>query len=152
MAINKRKQLLIDASFQFKIILYFSSVSLIVSSIMFYYQNLSYTNVIDQLTVNGSNIETIRILENTKIANEQSFMLFMFFVLLLFIAFGLILSNRIAGPLYRLRKHLSVCTESKNLAPVYFRKNDFFMNLQDSFNEFVASQDDSIQDKSNNSE
>lgn len=49
---------------------------------------------------------------------------------------GLYLSNKVAGPLYRFMQHLNQnrVTDAK---PIQFRKNDYFLELQDAFNEFV---------------
>ena len=41
----------------------------------------------------------------------------------------LILSNRLAGPIVRLREHFRKISEGGNLEPVYFRQKDFFNDL-----------------------
>ena len=50
---------------------------------------------------------------------------------------GLYLSHRVAGPIYRLRKHMVELTEGNTQREVNFRTNDFFPELADAFNQFV---------------
>jgi sensor histidine kinase YesM len=50
---------------------------------------------------------------------------------------GLYLSHRVAGPIYRLRKHMVELAEGKTNRDVNFRTNDFFPELAEAFNQFV---------------
>ncbi len=50
---------------------------------------------------------------------------------------GIILSHRIAGPLYRLEKHLEGLGEGKKLTALKFRKNDYFQDLAQSYNQHM---------------
>ena len=50
---------------------------------------------------------------------------------------GLYLSHRVAGPIYRLRKHMVELAEGRTDRDVNFRTNDFFPELADAFNQFV---------------
>jgi methyl-accepting chemotaxis protein len=47
---------------------------------------------------------------------------------------GLVLSHRIAGPLYRLHKHMMQVAEGKTTQDVSFRDKDFFQELENSYN------------------
>lgn len=47
---------------------------------------------------------------------------------------GLLLSHRVAGPLYRLSKHLSSVASGDTLSDVHFRKGDFFPEVADAYN------------------
>lgn len=47
---------------------------------------------------------------------------------------GLLLSHRVAGPLYRLRKHLTSVAQGETLSDVRFRKGDFFQEVADAYN------------------
>jgi hypothetical protein len=49
---------------------------------------------------------------------------------------GLVLSHKVAGPLYRLTQHLKR-SSPENIKPVQFRKGDYFPEIQDAFNEFI---------------
>jgi sensor histidine kinase YesM len=51
---------------------------------------------------------------------------------------GLILSHRIAGPLYRLRKHLDAVAAGTTLGDVKFREKDYFPEVADAYNRQIA--------------
>lgn len=51
---------------------------------------------------------------------------------------GIVLSHRVAGPLYRLNVHMKEIAEGKTQGKVKFRNKDFFLELADSFNEQLA--------------
>ena len=48
--------------------------------------------------------------------------------------YGLILSNRIAGPLYRLNNHLDQLIEGKNVPDIHFRSKDYLKDTSDKIN------------------
>jgi hypothetical protein len=47
---------------------------------------------------------------------------------------GLLLSHRVAGPLYRLRRHFAAVAHGETLSDVRFRKGDFFPEVADAYN------------------
>jgi hypothetical protein len=49
-------------------------------------------------------------------------------------AWGLLLSHHVAGPLYRLRKHLMSVATGETMSDVRFRKGDFFQEVADAYN------------------
>ena len=58
-----------------------------------------------------------------------------FFVLLvLVVGFGLVLSHKIAGPMYRLRVHFTQSAERGIAKPVHFREGDYFQEVPDAYN------------------
>jgi nitrogen fixation/metabolism regulation signal transduction histidine kinase len=52
---------------------------------------------------------------------------------------ALFLSHKVAGPLHRLKIHLSQIVIENKLRPVKFRKGDFFIELEEFFNIFIES-------------
>ena len=52
---------------------------------------------------------------------------------------GIILSHRIAGPLYRLEKHLDYMGETGERRELRFRKDDFFPEVASALNRFLSS-------------
>ncbi len=52
---------------------------------------------------------------------------------------GLIISHKIAGPIYRMQKELNSMSSQKPVVPreIHFRKGDFFPELSEAFNTFV---------------
>jgi len=55
------------------------------------------------------------------------------YVLLIFIV-CIFFSHKIAGPLYKLMKHMRAIREGQNLGELYFRKGDYFPEVADEFN------------------
>ena len=59
-------------------------------------------------------------------------------VLIVFAFVSLKMSHKVAGPFYRMNMHLKEIAKSGGkLVPIKFRKNDDFLEIQDSFNEVV---------------
>jgi hypothetical protein len=60
-------------------------------------------------------------------------------VLLFYIA-GVLISHKIAGPLYKMTNHFNTMADSGEKKEVQFRKGDFFLELKDAYNRFIKSQ------------
>jgi mannitol-specific phosphotransferase system IIBC component len=60
-------------------------------------------------------------------------------VAIILIVGGMIISHKVAGPIYRMQKEFNKMREANpvELHPVQFRKGDFFPELADSFNDLV---------------
>jgi hypothetical protein len=43
-------------------------------------------------------------------------------------------TNRFAGPIFRLKRHLQELAEGKSVAPLSFREGDYWMEIAESFN------------------
>lgn len=56
------------------------------------------------------------------------------FIFILMSTLGLIVSHRIAGPMYRLRKHFEKVGDSGNHTPVQFREDDYFQEVASAYN------------------
>jgi hypothetical protein len=52
--------------------------------------------------------------------------------------FGIFISHKIAGPIYRLSRYLKNTDPKKDLPDLHFRKDDFFKDLADDFNFFKS--------------
>jgi len=50
---------------------------------------------------------------------------------------GLILSNRVAGPLFRLKKHMRDTIDGAESRPVKFREGDYFQDIAETYNELL---------------
>jgi hypothetical protein len=52
---------------------------------------------------------------------------------------GIYLSHRIAGPLFKLEKYLNEAKSVEDIKskPLFFRKKDFFLNIPKAFNQFT---------------
>ena len=57
-----------------------------------------------------------------------------FMAVLLFVFLGLSLSNRIAGPIYKLRLHMKAVSRGDAVRTISFRRDDHFKGLADDYN------------------
>lgn len=60
-----------------------------------------------------------------------------FVILVVMVVGGLVLSNRIVGPVYRLRKHLLDIAGGKDIKDLRFRKKDYFPEVADACNQAI---------------
>ncbi len=81
---------------------------------------------------------------------KQRLEIFIFFlityiiVLAIFLYAALKMSHKVAGPMYRMNLHLNeIANEGGKLKPIKFRENDYFIEIQDSFNNVVDKQNKS---------
>lgn len=58
-------------------------------------------------------------------------------VFFLFVFAGFVISNHIAGPIYRLNLHMKMVTEGKKAGPMVIRKHDFFKELVATYNNLL---------------
>ncbi len=61
----------------------------------------------------------------------------MVFMIPIFVLDTIKLSHRFAGPVYRLRKSMQSISEGKSPEKIKFRKNDFWQELADDYNEML---------------
>ncbi len=109
----RQRQLIINKEVQWAIISYSITLSIAVLSGYHVIQSL---NEIDAEHTNGVAYGLI----------------FVFFTAIIF--YGLYLTNRIAGPIYRLKIHMENMIAGKEVEDVVFRKNDYFKDLAETFN------------------
>ncbi len=138
MAINLRKVLLINKPFQYSVISWFFFFSLILIAI--FYSSIWY--FFNQLTADAVSVGLPPDHVFFRFAAEQKSIMnkiFLFSCLFSFVIIsfgGLYISNKVAGPIYRFTKHLTNNSIQK-IQPLKFRKGDYFIELQDAFNEFI---------------
>lgn len=97
---------------------------------------ISYSIILSIAVLSGYHVINTFNLENP----ENSSSLIYVFVFLFFtavICYGLYLTNRIAGPLYRLKVHMENLVAGKDVGELEFRKNDYFKELADLFNQIA---------------
>lgn len=58
-------------------------------------------------------------------------------VFFLFVFAGFVISNHIAGPIYRLNLHMKMVAEGKKAGPMVIRKHDFFKDLVATYNKLL---------------
>jgi hypothetical protein len=133
-----RKVLLINKPFQYSVIAWFFFFSLILiaifyGSIWYFFSHLTAEAVSVGLPPDHVFFRFV--------ADQKSIMnkIFLFSCLLSFVTIsfgGLYISNKVAGPIYRLTNYM-LNNSIHDVQPLKFRKGDYFMELQDAFNEFI---------------
>lgn len=131
-----KRQFVVNEHFQYRFVL-FAGMTGIVACTFFYavttYFFFRYHQMALDVGINASN-PFFKVL-----ANMQT-MLTVFFAgtTLAIIAFstiaGLIFSNRVAGPLYRMREHFEKVSRGETLGGVSFREGDYFDDLAEAYN------------------
>lgn len=112
-----RKQYIVDRKFQWAIIGFTLVVSLL-------------TTVFHLLLRRMESVTALPLF-----ASLTFFALFELGILIL----AVLISNRIAGPLFRMSRHLREAARGKPLSKIYFRAGDYFSDLNKSFNQYVES-------------
>jgi sensor histidine kinase YesM len=134
-----RKVYLINPKFQWTMIRWTMLLALLISA-AYYLSNVFFFKQLAKLGANA-NLPPDHIFYQF-VSQQQLKMSIIFLctsliVAMVVIGFGIITSHRIAGPIYRMCKHLNE-SDPKAAPNVKFREKDFFPELADSFNSFMA--------------
>lgn len=134
------KSFIINAGFQFRVIWSFMALSLVSVAILFASVQYSFYRSKEFLKAAGFSNEN---LFYQAMVQQQQQLSYVFLgvccVLILgFLMVGLVVSHRIAGPLYKLRKHMDDVASGYTSQDVYFRKRDYFPEIADGFNRVMA--------------
>lgn len=69
---------------------------------------------------------------------ENQMIFFSFFAsALIFLAWSIFISHRIAGPIYRVTETLKNAKPNEGLKPIHFRPSDFFQEIPEALNGFL---------------
>ena len=136
----RRRNYLINPEFQLTVLGFFIGLA-VVSILVFYWAvHLVFGNFSDQAKEMGlpaGHILFQFIAEQQHAMNlifgTTSILLFAFLTL-----GGLILSHHIAGPVYRLKKHIQQVVKEDEFRDLSFRKKDFFIDIVPDYNELIA--------------
>jgi len=135
---NRRKVYLINKDFQISIIVFFLFLSFLV--LLIFWGSLYYFFHTFQAEAKMAGLPEghifFQFLDQQFSLMNNIFMITSVIVTIATSIGGLVLSHKVAGPLYRLTEHLKTLS-SKNLQTVKFRQGDFFIEIQDNFNAFL---------------
>lgn len=135
----KRGQVLINKRFQLKFAFFVCSwifalsmiYPILIYNVFEYFLKLAQSGQVQGVAVS---VDRIRALEN-------QMLMFLGVLQLLFLGItfllSIFLSHRIAGPIHKLRKSMEEVSKGNFDLRISFRKNDHFMELQDTFNEMM---------------
>ena len=131
---NLRKQLIVDKELQHKIIrflvLYSTIISLVFLCVLYSASNY-FISKLAQLNIDQELVISL--------FNDVNYMAFAFFILIVIISlassyFGLVFSNKIAGPIYNMNQTLDSNLKNNTQKLIKLRKDDYFVNLADKIN------------------
>lgn len=133
-----RKRLLINKPFQYSLMRWYLFFSLILitifyGSILYFFNNLTAEGV--SVGLQPDHVFFHFISEQKK-AMDKIFIFSCLFSFTVIWIGGLFISNKVAGPVYRLTQYMMKNSTSDS-SPIKFRKGDYFIELQDAFNDFI---------------
>ena len=134
-----RKNYFINPKFQSKIVFYFLGFTIATSAIFF----VSNFLFIEKLLSLGTDLGLGENHIYFKFINKQTKSLYIFnsiaTIVIFFgqITFGILISHKIAGPLYRLTRETAKVSEGENIQEIKHRKGDFFPEVYTAVNKLV---------------
>ncbi len=133
---NFRRKYLIEPDFQIKFINFITlgvvlNLFLYVLSNLFVFYKLS---IFTQDSKGEMTVETMSLIES--LSQDQLMILLLSSLLITVFSYGvgLVMTNRAAGPLYRINKHLDEFNETKKFVKISLREKDFFKQTADKIN------------------
>ena len=135
-----RKQYLINPKFQYSFMIYSGAFTLFCLGV-FYFSSFYFFSELNQLGVDLKLPEDHIFFKFADL--QQRNMTFILGGCTAFIAicqalFGLVYSNKIAGPLYRLTKNLKETKSETPVVPIMTRDKDYFPEVYEAYNHFVS--------------
>lgn len=129
MAKYKRSIFLINPKFQYKFSFIVCSFTLLATMIYPFIIVDLFDYIIGQSPENAQNfIETRNEFIGLMVLISCVFLAFIFL-------FSIFLSHKIAGPMYKVSKHLQCIREGGEVRDIYFRQGDYFQEIADEINE-----------------
>jgi nitrogen fixation/metabolism regulation signal transduction histidine kinase len=133
-----RKKLLIEPALQKKIIMKFVLLGVGITAVNMIGFYLLVARLIDQVgSLNQANTAVLEIIQQTCLYLIVSSIFLSGCVLVGFCIYGLYFSNRIAGPIYNLRKVIARVLAGEQDVRVQFRQNDYFQELSEEINQLL---------------
>ena len=134
---NQRRQYLVNRPFQLDVIKKFSILATVNIITFYFIIYLFFYNLESKAKMIGLKISHPFLLF---LSDQKSLMTMLFIIVAIInvaiiICTGIFISHKVAGPIYRLVKFLNE-ENLDGVKKVSFRKGDYFLELQDAFNNF----------------
>lgn len=131
--INQRKRLFINPYFQSRFLAYTMGIGVGLIAIFYAANSYFFWKFIRQGKDLGLPQDHIffRFISEQQFAMNLIFLATSLVALTLIAMYGLYLSNRIAGPIYRVQTHLKSWLAGEKPGAIRFRKHDYFIELGD---------------------
>jgi len=144
--IYNRKHFLINPRFQLNYIKH-TIFLMLMTVVIFYGASLyHFWNFKKQGQAAGLPEEHIffKFLQQQQSSMEIVFLVTAFVVAIFIVAYGIFLSHKVAGPLYRMNRYLEENRGSNTSEELKFRKDDYFPELADNFNKYIEELKNSV--------
>ena len=117
----------------------FIGISLVINLIYFFSMNISFEEFFTLGKQLGLPQESqfFRFINHQKDKFTNIFLVTSVLSSVVLVIFGILLSHKIAGPVYRMTEDLKEMIKSKTTKEIHFRKGDFFIELTETFNKFL---------------
>jgi methyl-accepting chemotaxis protein len=143
----KRRQLLVSPSFQLTYIGYTAVVALFSTAIFYSAYRLLILDLVKEFSadaapqVNGAltqitNEPSLLPLIQRKVSSMDLFFFLASIIDMVFLCIGgLWISNRVVGPMVRLKNHMEKVARGETVGEIHFRDGDFFPEIADAYND-----------------
>lgn len=134
----RRKKFLLDKNFQLTVIGYFLIVAFVTAAIQFALVQLVFSDFMAEGTKLGlaSDHAYFSFISMQRTEFIKYVVISTSILTVILSVMGLMLSHRIVGPIYKMRKYMKKEANSQLRPPLEFRKRDFFIELAQDFNEY----------------
>ena len=133
---TRRKVLLINPRFQISIIAFMAGVSAVATGIFYVGACYCFWRFRSMGQAIGLPKEHVffRFISEQEIFVNWGFLIVGAVAIIFIVGCGVFISHRVAGPLYRLQKHMGRVASGETIAPVAFRDMDYFPELAQGYN------------------
>lgn len=125
-----RRQFIVDAKFQGTVVGYTIVVSLLTTMV---HETIGRIELYNELQQRGGIVGVISAYIRPDLLKPLAYGSFYLGLLIVAVLF----SNRLAGPLYRLRRHMIESAQGKQLVKLYFRHKDYYSELNKAYNDLA---------------
>ncbi len=137
----KRRQFWVNFKFQFQFIMFMLAIALI-EIIVFYGIEIYFVKAIfaDKANICNSSNQLFEYLNSDiKQKLDLIFLIKSALIIIFLVTGGVLYSHRIAGPLYKMRRHMQDITKGKKLdtLKIQFRRRDFFHEMVNVYNHMI---------------
>lgn len=133
---NFRKKYIIEPKFQIRF-LNFITLGIVLNLFLYVVSNLFvFYKLVNfaEISKGAIAVETVQLIQD--LSQNQLIILMLSSLLIVVLSYGLgvIMTNRAAGPLYRINKHLDEYNTTKKFSKIVLREKDFFKETADKIN------------------
>lgn len=134
-----RKKYIINPKFQYNLIGKFLFLALLNSTVLYGFIWYFFYNFKSEAIQMGLNKKHIFFKFINELQGDFNLIFFiaLFTSMIILFIFGVLVSHKIAGPLYRLKTHLNEASTLNDLSTVKFREKDYFRDIEESLNNLV---------------